>query len=249
MFFGLPLRTTKETIEVVTRPSVGAVLPGRLDQAGVDQPGHVRLGGERDDVGLLARLDGAGLVAGGAERGLELDALALRRLVEVGDDLVVDDLRGRVCDERQRALRAVAAGRGSVVPSVRLIRSAAAADGHQGGGREQRDGEPLSSPIPPKLINPIGFGENTVFSSGYDEVYRPDRLYRRGDADRGEGRRRAARGPPVRTPGVGLEPTTLRLTVECSAIELPRTEAALRRRAIVGGIGLHGSAGRLAAAR
>jgi hypothetical protein len=27
----------------------------------------------------------------------------------------------------------------------------------------------------------------------------------------------------VATPGVGLEPTTLRLTVECSAIELPRT--------------------------
>ena len=30
-------------------------------------------------------------------------------------------------------------------------------------------------------------------------------------------------GRSWRTPGVGLEPTTLRLTVECSAIELPRT--------------------------
>ena len=121
---------------------VVAVLPRRVDQAGVDEPGHVGLGGERDDVGLLAGLDGARLVAGGAERRLELDPLALRRLAEGGDDLVVDDLRRGVRDERQRALRAVAAGRGSAVPSVRLIRGAAAAHDHRGRKCEQqRHGE------------------------------------------------------------------------------------------------------------
>ena len=78
---------------------VRAVLPGRVDEAGVDEPRHVGLGRERDDVGLLAGLDGTRLVAGGAEGGLEADALALGCLPEGRDQLVVDDLRGRVRDE------------------------------------------------------------------------------------------------------------------------------------------------------
>ena len=57
--------------EAVVRP----VLPRRLDQPGVDQARHVRLGRERHDVGGLAGLDGARLVAGRAERRLELEPL------------------------------------------------------------------------------------------------------------------------------------------------------------------------------
>ena len=59
MFFGLPLRTTKATTEVVTRPLFGPSLPVRVDDAGVDEPRHVGLGRERHDVGLLAGLDRA----------------------------------------------------------------------------------------------------------------------------------------------------------------------------------------------
>jgi hypothetical protein len=117
------------------------VLPGRVDEAGVDQAGHVRLGGEGDVVGLLAALDGAALVAGGAEGGLEADGLALRRLVEVRDDLVVDDLRGRVRDQRHRGGRVLRAG--STTLAVDRVRSAAAADRGHGGDDERRRHEGL----------------------------------------------------------------------------------------------------------
>ena len=80
-----------------------------------------------DDVGLLAGLDRAALVAGGAEGGLEADALAGRGLLEVGDDLVVDDLGRRVGDERER--RRALAGRGAA--GGRVGRAAAGGHGHQ----------------------------------------------------------------------------------------------------------------------
>ena len=72
-------------------------LTGRVaGEARVHQPGHVGLDGEGDVVGLLAGLDGAALVARGAERGLEGDPGPGPRPGELGDDLVVDDLRRRV---------------------------------------------------------------------------------------------------------------------------------------------------------
>jgi hypothetical protein len=119
-------------------PLVLAVLPGRLDEPGVDEPGHVRLGGERDDVGLLAGLDGARLIAGRAEGRLELQPLPLRRRLEGGDDLVVDDLRRRVGHERERALRPVAARRGGGVAAL-LVGCAAAARARQDGERQCRE--------------------------------------------------------------------------------------------------------------
>ena len=76
---GLPARTTKTTTEEVAMPLVGVVLPVLGDQALVDQAGHVGLERVVDDVGVGAGHDGAALVARGAVRRLELDALALRR--------------------------------------------------------------------------------------------------------------------------------------------------------------------------
>ena len=84
---------------------VGTRVPVVGDEAGLHQPRHVGLGGERHDVGLLACFDRAALVAGRAVGPLDLGALALRGLLEVGDDLVVDDLRGRVRDEVQASRR------------------------------------------------------------------------------------------------------------------------------------------------
>ena len=86
---------------------------------------------KRDDVGLQAGLDGAALVAGGAEGGLEPDALALGGLLEVGDDLVVDDLGGRVGDERQ--LGAAARPTRPSGSAVRRVGGAAAAGRDEGG--------------------------------------------------------------------------------------------------------------------
>ena len=77
MFFGLPLRTTNATTEVVDEALVRAGVPVVGDEAGLHQPRHVGLGRERHDVGLQAGLDRAALVAGGAEGRLEADALAL----------------------------------------------------------------------------------------------------------------------------------------------------------------------------
>ena len=63
MFFGLPGRTMSTTTESVTMPLYWSWFQSGRDLAGVDQPGDVRLERERDDVGLLAGLDRAALVA------------------------------------------------------------------------------------------------------------------------------------------------------------------------------------------
>src|SRR3954452_21184176 len=114
------------------RRRVGPVLG---DEAGLDETVHVGGERERHDVRRQPRLDGAALVAGGAERLLEADAGPRLRLAERGDDLVVDDLRRGVGDERQLRLRA-AAGRGAARRAAAdgVVRAAA-------GRRHQRDGD------------------------------------------------------------------------------------------------------------
>ena len=61
----------------------------RVDEPRVHEAGDVAVERERDDVGGQAGLDGAALVARGAVGLLELDALALGRLLERGDDRLV----------------------------------------------------------------------------------------------------------------------------------------------------------------
>ena len=134
MSLGLPLRTTKATTEVVTRPSVRRRVPVGGDLAGVDEARHVGLGRERDDVGSEAGLDGARLVAGGAVGRLEADVSAVRGLLEVGDDLVVDDLGRGVRDERERRRRVAAAAH---VGAAGLVGGAAASG--QGRERDERE--------------------------------------------------------------------------------------------------------------
>src|SRR4051794_527139 len=114
------------------RRRVGPVLG---DEAGLDETVHVGGERERHDVRRQPRLDGAALIAGGAERLLEADAGARLRLAERGDDLVVDDLRRGVGDERQLRLRA-AAGRGAArrAAASGVVRAAA-------GRRHQRDSD------------------------------------------------------------------------------------------------------------
>ena len=67
MFFGLPLRTTNTTTELVTKPSYSFWFQSVGDQArrrpGVSMSGSSE---KRDDVGRQAGLDRARLVAGGA---------------------------------------------------------------------------------------------------------------------------------------------------------------------------------------
>ena len=89
MSFGLPLRTAKTTTESVTMPLCVVVVPVGVDEALVDQRGHVGLEGEGDDVGGQAGLDGAALVAGGAVGLLEVDARAVRGGLEGRDDVLV----------------------------------------------------------------------------------------------------------------------------------------------------------------
>src|SRR4051794_27708393 len=121
-------------------PLRGRARPVLVDEAGLHEPVHVGRERERHDVGREARLDGAALVAGGAEGLLERDAGALLRLAERRDDLVVDDLRRGVGDERQLRLggrvRGAAAARR---PAAGGVVRAAAGGGHQRDG--DRDGE------------------------------------------------------------------------------------------------------------
>src|SRR3954467_1574117 len=85
--------------------------PGLADEPVPDEAVHVGRERERDDVGGEAGLDGAALVARGAVGLAERHARAGRALLKAGDDLVVDDLRGRVGDEGEPGLRAAAARR------------------------------------------------------------------------------------------------------------------------------------------
>ena len=84
MCFGLPLRTTKATTEVVTSPLFGPAF-----QSAETMPGSTRrvMSGSTeklDDVGLLTGLDGAALIAGRAEGGLEAEPLPAAVLLNAG---------------------------------------------------------------------------------------------------------------------------------------------------------------------
>ena len=107
MFLGLPLRTAKTTIELLTKPLVGPDAQFAVDDAGLDQAVDVRGQREGQHVGVEAGLDRAALVAGRAVGLLEVDALAGGRRLEVRDDLLVDLARGRVADQ----------GEGGVAPA------------------------------------------------------------------------------------------------------------------------------------
>jgi hypothetical protein len=78
-----------------------------------DEAGDVRRQREGQDVGWQPGLDGAALLAGGGKRRFKLDAGALRRVLEQGDQLFIRLARGRVGDEGQRdlLLRADPSGR------------------------------------------------------------------------------------------------------------------------------------------
>ena len=92
------------TTELVTMPLYWFWFQSVGDDAGVDQARHVGLEREVDHVGRLAGLDRAALVAGRAERVRELDALAVRGLVEGGlEALLVGLLWGRVRHQAERA--------------------------------------------------------------------------------------------------------------------------------------------------
>ena len=79
---------------------VRLLLPLRIDDVGHER---VDVGSERegDDVGVEAGLDGPCLLPGGAVRLLEVDVLALRSLLEHGDQLSVGLARRRIRDEAQ----------------------------------------------------------------------------------------------------------------------------------------------------
>src|SRR4051794_37927594 len=126
-------RLRDEALRRRARPVLG-------DEPVFDEAVHVRRERERHDVGGEARLDRAALVTGGAVGLAEADAVAGRRLLEAGDDLVVDDLRGRVRDERELGLRAAAArasARGAAAGGV----GGAAARGQRQGGDGDECGE------------------------------------------------------------------------------------------------------------
>ena len=133
MFSGLPGRTTNDDDRVLDDAVVLVLVPVVGDHAGIDQAGHVGLEREVDDVGRLAGLDRARLVARGAERVRELDALAVGGLVEAGLEILGVGLLGsRVGDQVDRAAAAVA-GRGvdeppqAATPRASAPESAAAA--------------------------------------------------------------------------------------------------------------------------
>jgi hypothetical protein len=74
------------------------------------------------------------LLAGGAVGLLELDAFALRGLLEGGDDRLVGLLRGRIGDEGQLA---------TLLPFVRCIARSSASDRQKcNDDRENRSGSP-----------------------------------------------------------------------------------------------------------
>src|SRR3954464_12539746 len=126
-------RLRDEALRRRARPVLG-------DEPVLDEAVHVRRERERHDVGGEARLDRSALVARGAVGLAERHAVSGRRLLEAGDHLVVDDLRGRVRDERELGLRAAAArasARGAAAGGV----GRAAARGQRQGGDGDECGE------------------------------------------------------------------------------------------------------------
>src|SRR4051794_12853685 len=75
-------------------------VPVLVDDAGVHEPRDVGLERELDDVGALAGLDRAALIAGRPVGLGEVDALAVGGLLELRDDRVVRLLGGGVRDDR-----------------------------------------------------------------------------------------------------------------------------------------------------
>ena len=94
----------KTTTESVTIPLILVGVPVLGDETRFDETGDVRFEGEGDDIGRQTALDGAALLAGGRERGLEDDIGARGGGLEEGDDLLVGLARGGVGDEGQRHL-------------------------------------------------------------------------------------------------------------------------------------------------
>src|SRR6266540_740151 len=113
-FLGVALADHEDDHRVLDVAVVGVLVPVLGNLARVHNPLHVGVEREMDDVGRLARLDGPRLVAGARERGGERRAVALRGLLEGGNQLVgVDALRGGVGDEADlAAARATARGDG-----------------------------------------------------------------------------------------------------------------------------------------
>ena len=141
MFFGLPLRTTRETTDPNGMPLGGVGVPVLVHLVGLDQAGDVRLDREVHDVGGLAVDDGARLVTRGAVGRRHRDALALGRGRERRDDLAPARLGHRVGDERQRGL------------GGRLIAAACDVAGAAAAGREQRRCGGQDGGIPPGLTD------------------------------------------------------------------------------------------------
>src|SRR3954469_10639988 len=119
-------RLRDEALRRRARPVLG-------DEPVLDEAVHVRRERERHDVGGEARLHRAALVARGAVGLAERHAVAGRGLLEAGDDLVVDDLRGRVRDERELGLGAAAARAGARGAAAGGVGRAAARGQRQGG--------------------------------------------------------------------------------------------------------------------
>ena len=101
MFFGLPLRGREHDDRVGDEAVVLVLVPVGRDLLGLDELVDVGRERQRDDVGLQAGLDRAGLVAGRAVGLLEADVLAVGGLLEGGNDLLVGLLGRRVGDERE----------------------------------------------------------------------------------------------------------------------------------------------------
>src|SRR3954468_2928623 len=128
-------RLRDEALRRRARPVLG-------DEPVFDEAVHVRRERERHDVGGEARLDRAALVARGAVGLAERHAVAGRRLLEAGDDLVVDDLRGRVRHERELGLGTAAAragARGAAAGGVGRAPARAQRQGGDGGECGERD--------------------------------------------------------------------------------------------------------------
>src|SRR3954447_13048226 len=140
------------------------VRPVARHEAGLDEAVHVGREGERDDVGGEAGLHRAALVARRAERLAERDAAARLRLLKLRDDLVVDDLRRGVGDERQARLGAAAAGGAARRAAARRVVGATAGGDHERGGEEhgeQSERAWLHEEGPPKSIKLVGIAENS----------------------------------------------------------------------------------------
>ena len=109
MCLGFPGRTMKLTMELVTMPLVGALVPRARDQAGLDQLGHVGLEREVHDVGRQPVDHRGGLGARGAEGGGDGHAAARLGGGEVLVEHRVGRLGRRVGHQADRA--ALRAGR------------------------------------------------------------------------------------------------------------------------------------------